>query len=470
MASLRFCPALSVGEAKERIFSLTGGPSQTARGEKRALVALAESLQLDVDLAKTNAALGKDISAALGIQWHTIFENKTKVNLRGLNALLQGAADAKRRGSLQRLESARPKVLAGPEWAGFAPAKSKIEAVNRISALTESGPEFLGPGSKERKSVLINLAQKLASDIDTSKSKSKLGADLAHHFGMQWSPTCSSTGETISLEGLNLLLAGAERRLGVLGTTSEILFATPREEAEALTQALRNGWAAQRLPDGRRTVIWDAKQCIKFMLEEDIRGARDNQWQGWYWEAMGIRILNKEFAPPSVPRQQWYDNTPFDYARNFLWDFKAKAIAQDLNGVIKPKSADTQLNAASATEMAIADQGLGFLVVSGVGVMDSDLEVENWQRKLKKKKPALANSGRHTFMKKRFELESIDAYFFPNTLALDQAKLVGVLKVKRQGRQPRKRSGEAGDDRGDKMHMDVRGARDSDFHLASAAW
>ena len=30
----------------------------------------------------------------------------------------------------------------------FTPAKNKLEAVNRISALTDSGPETLGPGSK----------------------------------------------------------------------------------------------------------------------------------------------------------------------------------------------------------------------------------------------------------------------------------------------------------------------------------
>lgn len=465
-----FIPALSLTEAKDRIFSLTGGTRVTARGEKRAIVALARSLGMDVNVARTNVDLARAVAEQLSIRWKPQYEVKTKVNLAGLNSLLLGAADAKRRGSLRLLEEERPETLAGPEWARFAPAKSKIEAVNRISSLTESGPEFLGPGSKERKSVLVNLARHLASDIDTSQSKTKLGANLAARLGVAWSPTCASTGETISLEGLNVLLAGAERCLGALGTTSAILFPTPREEAAALTQALRDGWRAQTLQDGRRSVVWDAQVCINQMLTDDIRGARDNQWQGFYWEAMGIRILNAAFGKPSVPRRQVYNNTPFDYARNFLWDFKAKTTLQNLNGVIKRKGSDTQLNDAAATELAIADQGLGFLIVSGVGIMDVDREVENWQRSLKMKVPAPTNSGRHTYMKKAFELQSIDAYFFATSLAFEQAKLSGILSVKRQGRQAPKEDGGSGDPRRDKMHMNLRRARNSEFHMAEATW
>ena len=41
----------------------------------------------------------------------------------------------------------------------FVPARNKLEVVARISNLTNSGPEYLGPGSKERRSVLFNLAR-----------------------------------------------------------------------------------------------------------------------------------------------------------------------------------------------------------------------------------------------------------------------------------------------------------------------
>ena len=43
----------------------------------------------------------------------------------------------------------------------FVPARNKLEAVARISNLTNSGPETLGPGSKEHKSVVL---KELAKD------------------------------------------------------------------------------------------------------------------------------------------------------------------------------------------------------------------------------------------------------------------------------------------------------------------
>ena len=46
----------------------------------------------------------------------------------------------------------------------FQPARSKIEAVTRIAALTNAPKEWLGPGGKEHKSVLINLADRLLPD------------------------------------------------------------------------------------------------------------------------------------------------------------------------------------------------------------------------------------------------------------------------------------------------------------------
>ena len=49
-------------------------------------------------------------------------------------------------------------TLAGTSGNGLVPACNKAEAVTRLSALTGSAPERLGPGSKERKSLLVNLA------------------------------------------------------------------------------------------------------------------------------------------------------------------------------------------------------------------------------------------------------------------------------------------------------------------------
>src|SRR3954452_844333 len=93
------------------------------------------------------------------------------------------------------------------------PARSKIEAVARIAALTHGEPERLGPGSKERKSVLVNLAAGLRFPVDSSAPKPDLGNQISRHLGVKWDESCWSTGQTITLEGLNRLLLGAEAYL-----------------------------------------------------------------------------------------------------------------------------------------------------------------------------------------------------------------------------------------------------------------
>ena len=189
-----FVPAQTTDEAKARIFSLTGAVDPGTRGEKRAIIALRDALGLDVDVATTNAVAGQWIAAEPAVEWWPAFEHRNTVTLAGLNALLLGATEAYRRGALRRLAGQRPAGLAHPRWEAFEPARSKIEAVNRISALTNSGPEWLGPGSKEHKRVLINLASALAPQLDTGLSKTKLGAALAAEFGAPWTDECMSTG------------------------------------------------------------------------------------------------------------------------------------------------------------------------------------------------------------------------------------------------------------------------------------
>ena len=136
-----FSPALSVSEACTRIFSLTGASEQTARGEKRAIVALRDALSLDIDTTRTNADMGLKIAESLGIAWKPDYETRTKVNLLGLNALLNGAFKAYQKGALKDLASNKPIGLASSHWQKFQPANSKIEAVNRTSGTGEQGTQ-----------------------------------------------------------------------------------------------------------------------------------------------------------------------------------------------------------------------------------------------------------------------------------------------------------------------------------------
>ena len=95
----------------------------------------------------------------------------------------------------------------------FVPAKNKLEAVARISFLTNSGPEVLGPGSKERKSVFINLARGLKINFSESDTKQEIAKKVVVAFGGVWDASCESVGQTVTLIGLNRILKLAEQKL-----------------------------------------------------------------------------------------------------------------------------------------------------------------------------------------------------------------------------------------------------------------
>ena len=118
----------------------------------------------------------------------------------------------------------------------FLAATNKLEAVVRISNLTNSGPETLGPGSKEHKSVLTNLALGLGIPFSQDFTKQELAAHLAATLGKTWLPEHESVGQTITLKGLNLLLEAATPRL--LQARSESM-AGELSSRELLGQLLR---------------------------------------------------------------------------------------------------------------------------------------------------------------------------------------------------------------------------------------
>lgn len=447
-----FIPAETTGEAIARIFSLTGARHQS-RGEKRALVALRDALGLDVDVVRTNAVMGAHLAQKLDIAWlpehYTV---RHKVNLAGLNALLEGATEAYQMGSLARLAGDRPVELTGPGWADFQPAVSKIEAVTRIARLTDAPEEWLGPGSKEHKSLLVNLADRLLPDAELDRSsKTRLGRDIADELDAPWTDRCYSTGETITLEGLNLILAGTERRLGRLGTTAADLLASPQAEGAALAAALTDGWRAEP---------WDGRTCVQWLAASGARGANENEWQGWYFEARGREVLNGSFPPSRNPPRIRFGKTLFDYSLNHVWDLKAHTEEQvGMDGVLRPGwRGDTLiLNDERAMRACVAEQGLGFLVLGGRAEMDDDEGFVTWHRGFKaaQGKTAVApnNSGRSRARKRAFLPLRVEAFWIGSTNELDAAIASGSLAVRAIGRQPPRIAGGSGAARADKFQM-----------------
>jgi hypothetical protein len=455
-----FLPAETEIEAIERIYALTGRAPESVRGGsragKRALVALRDALDLDIDIVRTPAAMARDIAMRLDVQWREdLLVDLNLVNLHGLNALLEGATNAYREGALLKLRDEVPPSLVGPVWAAFEPARSKIEAVTRIAALTDAQREWLGPGGKEHKSVFLNLAHALFPGdprIDMS-SKTRLGASLARVLGVPWTDDCASTGETIQLTGLNTILAGAERHLGRLGAQVSDMLATAEAEGDALAAALLSG-----LPDH-----WDGRKSVKWLADNGMRGANDNEWQGFFGEERARAVLGASFAPRIPGPRVRYGNTVFDYALNSVWDIKVHTEVQTVAGTSRAASPEMLLNDEQAIRDCVNEQGIGFLIISGNALMDDSGEFLRWHREFKtarRGRPASpSNSGKSRTRKAAFTPLHVESFWLANGSALSAAIASGELSARLQGRQAPKAEGDAGAARGPKFVLNIAKAR-----------
>ena len=66
-----------------------------------------------------------------------------------------------------------------------------------------------GPGSKEKKSALEALGLYVGLDLSGTPGKAECGRQLAERLSVAWGPDCHSTGDSITLIGLNRLIDGA---------------------------------------------------------------------------------------------------------------------------------------------------------------------------------------------------------------------------------------------------------------------
>lgn len=439
-----FIPASSLSEAATRIRALTGVTPESTRGEKRALLALRDALELDVPAVETNAVLGAALASELAVNWvPELHTTRNRLTLEGVNVILFGASIAYQEGSLRRISANSPRGLEGEEWDEFQPAVSKIEAVTRIAALTNSGPEWLGPGSKEHKRVLINLATKLLPEISQpGLTKTQLGGEIARMLGVPWGDDFISTGETIRLNGLNVILAGAERRLGRLGSGyAEGL--TPSGEGAALIEAL---WH-RLLRAGE--VSWDGSEKVRWLRDQGTRQENQMEWPGFYFEYYGKQILSGSFRPNPAPPRVKFGNTIFDYSLNHVWDLKAHTTEQILPiaGGKRRLDDEVQLNDVDAVRACVDSQGLGFIILSGSGIMDEDGSFKAWHDSFKGKPAVASLSGKSRTRKAGFTPIKVEAFWIANREALDAAVLAGAMKAVTQGRQ------QSGAARPDKFNM-----------------
>lgn len=99
----------------------------------------------------------------------------------------------------------------GSDAFDYTPATTKATAVARMYLLGNRVTEPLGPGSKEKKSALEALGSFVDLDLSRIPGKTECARRIAAKIGVTWDNTCYSTGETITLVGMNRLVGGALR-------------------------------------------------------------------------------------------------------------------------------------------------------------------------------------------------------------------------------------------------------------------
>lgn len=312
----------------------------------------------------------------------------------------------------------------------FIPARNKLEAVARISQLTNSGPETLGPGSKEHRSVLNNLADGIGLESDQYDSKQAISAAIAKRLGANWTHECESVGQTITLKGLNLLLEAGFRYFNGAITQKEN-FSSFNDEIISIRKVL----------DEVTPRFMDGKECVLEMKEAGADNWKQTEWQGWYFEFKTIPALINKLGGGPIN----IGTTKFDYALVRPWDLKAHSI-YGINGPLKPNY-NCLLNDKKSIREAVSQIGLGLIVLSGIPKYN-DKDFSAWHKNLRGQSGDVRKQ-----LKNGFESKKIEFFFFQDFEDLERAIANGVITEFKQGKQ------QSGETRAPKYSLQINKAR-----------
>jgi len=322
--------------------------------------------------------------------------------------------------------------------AEFLEARNKLEAVARISNLTNSGPETLGPGSKEHKSVLINLAKGLQLNFDESLSKQALGKFILESIGGNWNSDFESVGQTITLKGLNALLRYAATYIEIKGLNfSNSMLGSFEQELNAIS----------KIVVANTPLKMEGRECVEEMRDVEDSNWRQTEWQGFYFEMKIESALTRSIGGGRVK----FENTEFDYARNFFWDLKVHSSktnkGQTSSGLI--------LNDSKAIEQAVNEKGLGFIILSAKP--EYDLEFTRWHKHFR----GAGDAEPRRVLKSRFTSERIDIFYIPDYDRLEKAKSLYEMSIIKQGKNSNSKP------RPTKYQLNIPKARDTDLQVFS---
>lgn len=320
----------------------------------------------------------------------------------------------------------------------FIPAQNKLEAVSRIGRISGGPEESLGPGSKERKTVLTNLYHHLGIDLPSKKTKQQLAKGLVVQFGESWDSKCESAGQTLTLIGLNKILKIAEEKSVRINQKQNSKEFTLDQEVSALESIILSN-----LPP-----IFDGKTCVTQMRDAEDRNWRQTEWQGWYFEYLALPKLIQILGGG----KKRIGSVTFDYKLQRTWDLKTHS-ARLLTHSTRVKN-DVPMNDLAAMKSVIINEGLGFIILSGDAYPDSDFSL--WHKSLR------GSGGQpKRRLKAKFIPTSLDFFWLQGESDLEFALLDKVLKPFNQGKQA------SGGDRRAKFMLDLNKAKLSHFLVSS---
>lgn len=318
----------------------------------------------------------------------------------------------------------------------FVPARNKLEAVARISNLTQSGPETLGPGSKERRSVVLNLARGMGISDSEDETKQGLASRIVEKSGRKWTTECESIGQTITLIGLNLVLQSGYEYFQNLLDGRSLIQLSLEEELKKISEVVVD--KTPRLMEGVK--------AIQEMKEAEFSQWRATEWQGFYFEfIVRPELINKLGGGPRK-----VGSTSFDYALERTWDMKVHSTIT-IHG--KKSNSNCALNDAASMQLAAQQGGFGLMILSGKP--NYDWEFTRWHKKFRSN----SNEEPKKALKKSFESERIDFFFIPSLSRLEEALQLGEIALFKQGRQP------TGEERKIKYALNFGKSLKSDLHV-----
>ena len=290
--------------------------------------------------------------------------------------------------------------------------------------------------------MLTDLVDNLGLPLNSRLTKTKLAEAVATTLEMPWNESCWSSGQTVTLNGLNAVLAGAEQQV-LHRNSHSVKQIRLQQEAQLLVTAL----AASCPPH------WDGKTCVEEMVRSEYRKAKQTEWMGFYFEFVGLPALINAYGGGPVR----IGATEFDYARNFVWDLKTHG--QEKLASPKDLANEAPLNDRDAILQCVEERGLiGFLILSGASSYDGCVEFDAWHRRMRGAAPSKSQHPRR--LKVSLHPVTLQAYVFQGTNEIEQALADGVLGVFGQGRQ------QSGRPRKPKLKLMLRKAQEAGNILA----